>query len=381
MRRTAEIVIVGGGVVGCAVAYNLAKMGMKDIVLVEKKFLASGSTGRCGGGIRQQWSTAPNVRLAMASVSIFERMEEELGMDVEWYQGGYLIPAYTEDEWKQFQKNVQMQRGEGLDVRVLEPQETQDIVPGLNTEGMLGATYCPKDGDANPFLVTIAYAKRAKDMGVTIETFTEVVGINVEGGRIQGVRTSKGYISTGRVFNAAGGYSGEIGKMVGIDLPVTSYRHEIMVTEPVERFIDPMVISFSRNIYFRQAETGGIIGGQSNPGEPPGTDMSSGLDFAQQFAKKVTWFVPALRDVKVVRQWAGLYNVTPDAQPILGSVDEVEGYFHAIGFSGHGFMIAPKTAELMAELIVYGKTSMPIDDLHLNRFKEGRIKDTEKSVV
>lgn len=381
MVDRANCVIVGGGIVGCATAYYLAKRGMKEILLLEKDFLASGATGRCGGGVRQQWSTPENVKLAMGSVRIFENLSQDMGMDIEWNQGGYLILTSTDEELEQFRKNVEMQRELGLEVTVVSPREAKEILPILNPDPFLGGTYCPTDGHANPFLVTYAYAKAATSLGVRIVTKTKVEAIDVNQGRVKAVITTGGRVETPAVLNAAGGHSGEIGKMVGLNLPVQSYRHEILVTEPLNPLFDTMVISFDHNIYFSQHRSGGIVGGQSNPGEPPGFEMRSGLPFLEQFSEKLIRFIPALGQVKVLRQWAGLYNVTPDAQPILGGVEAVKGYYQAVGFSGHGFMLAPKTSELMAELVAEGKESLPeIEGLHLRRFKEKEIM-VEKSVV
>jgi sarcosine oxidase subunit beta len=180
--------------------------------------------------------------------------------------------------------------------------------------------------------------------------------------------------------NAAGGYARRIAGMLGIDLPVLPYRREICVTEPVEHFLDPLVISFEHHLYFRQSETGGIIMGQGDPDEPSSHRVDSSLSFLHEIAGKATRFLPPLRKVKVIRQWAGLYEVTPDAQPVLGGVDGIPGYYQAVGFSGHGFMVAPKVAELLAELVLERSPSLPINDLRMNRFREKRWEE-DRSVV
>lgn len=381
MKNRADCVVIGGGIVGCAIAYYLAKRGMADVLLVEKDYIASGATGRCGGGVRQQWSTRENVRLAMGSVRIFETLSEELGVDIEWNQGGYLILTSSEEELDQFRENCAMQRELGLEVDTVSPEEAKEILPLLNEDVFVGGTYCPTDAHANPFLVAYGYAKAASSLGVSIATKTRVERIQVEEERVTGVITDRGRVETPVLVNAAGGHSGEIGSMAGLTLPVESYRHEILVTEPLNHLFDTMVISFDHNIYFSQHVSGGIVGGQSNPGEPPGFQTRSGLPFLEQFSEKLVRFIPALESVKVLRQWAGLYNMTPDAQPILGRVDEVEGYYQAVGFSGHGFMLAPRTAELMAELIADRTTSVPaLENLHLRRFK-GKETRVERSVV
>jgi len=380
MRDTAEVVVIGGGVVGCAIAYNLAKLGLTDVVLVEKGYLASGSTGRCGGGIRQQWSTPQNTVMAMASVRLFEGLEQELGYPTEYIQGGYLILAYTEDEVAQYRKNVAMQQGLGLDVWFLSPAEARDVVSCLNIEGVLAATYCPTDGKANPFLVTQGYALAAQRLGVEVCRRTTVTGIEVTDGRVQAVITDKGRIATHWVVNAAGGYAAAIAALAGLDIPVVPYRHEILVTEPIEPLFDPLIISFYYGTYIVQTPHGSILMGQGDPDEPPGYNVRSGLPFARSITRKMVRLIPCLKEVKVVRQWAGLYAMTPDAQPILGPVEGLAGYVQAVGFSGHGFMVAPITGQLIAEHIVRGETSLPIAELSLSRFATGEIR-REASVV
>ncbi len=352
MKPRADCIIVGGGVVGSAIAYYLAKEGLANCVLLEAQYLASGATGRCGGGIRQQWSTEANTRLAIESVRTFATLEDELDADIEFAQGGYLVLAYTDDDVEQFRENVALQRRLGLNVEVLAPADINErVVPQLNTEGLKLATYCPSDGSANPFLTTQAYADAARRLGVTIELFTPVRRIVVEHGKVTGVETDRGRIEAPIVVNAAGSHSVLLARTAGVELPITPYRREILVTEPLEHFLDPMIISFSFGIYFRQTEHGAIIGGYGDPEEPPGFNETSSLKFLITMSRKLAHLMPVLKSVKVIRQWAGLYDITPDAQPILGPVDEVEGFYQANGFSGHGFMIAPKVAMLLAQAI------------------------------
>jgi len=380
MKRSADCVIIGGGIIGTSVAYYLAKSGMTNVVVLEADYLASGGTGRCGGGIRQQWSTEPNARLAMESVRIFQTLEEELGEDIEFLQGGYLVLAYTDEDVAQFEKNVALQRGLGLNVEILDPEEIrQRVVKELNTDGVRMATYCPDDASANPFLATRAYAAAAKRLGVEVELFTPVRRILAENGRVTGVETNRGVIQTPRVINAAGSHSVPLAKTVGVDLPIQPYRREILVTEPLERFFHPMIISFSFGIYFRQVRHGSVIGGFAYPDEEPGFNQTSSVDFVTTMSKKLAYLMPVLENVKVVRQWAGLYDVTPDAQPILGVTDGLEGLYQASGFSGHGFMIAPMVSTLLSQIVLGREPDLAVDRLNLRRF-EGDI-DLDHSVV
>ncbi len=380
MIERASVVIIGGGIIGCSIAYNLAKMGGKNIVLFEKNSLASGATGRCGAGIRQQFGTKVNCILARESIKIFENLSQELDYDIELNQSGYLILAYTEKEVNQFKKNVALQQSLDIDVRFITVKEAKKIVPPLNTDGLLAATFCPTDGHADPFKTNFAYAETAQRLGVKIYTFTEVKEIETEDNRITAVNTDKGKILTPIVVNAAGGYSGIIGKMVGVDLPVYSQRHQILITEPVDPLFKPMLMSFSRNFYCQQTPHGSIIMGFGDPNEPKGDDIGSSWQFAREMAQKMTTVMPLLKEVSMIRQWAGLYNVSPDAQPILGEHPQVRGFYMAIGFSGHGFMLAPVASKLIAELILEGKTFLPIDKLDIGRFERGEL-ILEPSVV
>lgn len=370
MKTTADCVVIGGGVVGTAIAYYLAKMGVRDVVVLEAAYLASGATGRCGGGIRQQWSTRANVELAIESVRLWRGLEDELDADVEFLQGGYLVLAYTDEDVSQFERNIELQRGLGLNVESLSPREiNESVVPELNTAGVRMATWCPDDASANPFLATQAYAEAARRLGVQIELFTPARRVLAERGRIVGVETDRGIVSSPIVVNAAGSHSVPLARTVGVELPVSPYRREILVTEPLERFFHPMIISFSFGIYFRQVKHGAVIGGFGDPDEPVAFNETSSLEFLVTMSRKLRHLMPVLSSVKVVRQWAGLYDVTPDAQPILGPVDEIDGFFQASGFSGHGFMIAPKVAELVAQEVAGRRPDLDIERLNARRFR------------
>ncbi len=381
MKNKANIVIIGGGVIGAAIAYNLAEKGMQDIVVLEKNYIASGSTGSCGAGIRQQWGTKMNCLLSRKSMEIFENMNEILNTrrDIELKQGGYLLLAYSKKELDQFEENIKLQHKFDIPSRLLTVKEAKEIVPQLNTTGVSGAAFCPTDGHANPFRVNQAYVEAAEREGVEFYTYTKAEDIVVKNGQIKKVVTDKGDIETNRVVNAAGGFSKEVGKMAGIDIPTKSERHEILVTEQVNSILKPMVMSFSYNIYCQQTPDGSFVMGYGDPDEPASHNIRASWQFLEEMSRKATYLLPFLKDIRVIRQWAGLYNVTPDAQPILDESDEVPGYFMAVGFSGHGFMIAPMTGILMAEMITGEKLSIDIE-LDLERFDHGRL-ILEPSVV
>lgn len=375
MIKTADVVIIGGGISGVAIAYNLAKKGVRNVAVIEKGYLASGSTGRCGAGIRQQWGTEMNCKIAKFACELFENANEELEYDgdIEFKQGGYLMISSTEKEHEQFKKNVELQNSLGIPSRLLNLEEAKEIVPFLNTDGLISATFCQKDGHLNPFHTTEAFARAAERLGVKIYKFTEVTDIVIENGKVKGVKTTKGDISTNTVVNGAGGYSQAIGKMAGIELPVYSERHQILVTEAIEQVLGPMVMSFSLNLYCQQVPHGGLLMGRGDEGEPRDLRITSGWHFLEEMAKTITGILPPLKNARMIRQWAGIYNITPDRQPILGPVDGVEGYYLAVGFSGHGFMFGPATGVLIAESILGEETTLPIDMLHLNRFERGEL--------
>jgi len=381
LPKTADAVVIGGGVIGTSIAYHLAKKGFGRIALVERSYLACGSSGRCGAGVRQQWGTKLNCLLSIDSVKAFERMDEELGYSrsIEFKQGGYLLLAYTRREAEQFRENVRLQQELGIPVSLLTPSEAREIVPILNTDCVHLATFCPTDGHANPFHVTYAYATAGKRLGVKIHTFTEAYDIMTESGKVEGVKTNKGTISTDVVICAAGPYSGVVARMVGLDIPFYPERHQILVTEPVEPVLGPMVMSFSRRFYCQQTPHGSFIMGMGDPKEKPGFSVSSTWEFLVEMAEEITKVLPPVGQLSVVRQWAGLYDMTPDAHPILGSTP-CAGLYLACGFSGHGFMLAPVTGKLISEIVCDEEPSIDIHGLDLGRFERGELV-IEPSVV
>ncbi len=373
-KNTADYVIIGGGVQGCALAYNLAKMGAKNVVVLEKNTISSGSTGRCGAGIRAQWGTEMNCRIGMDCLSKFENLSEELGMDVGLNQCGYLMVAYRDSEFETLKHSMKLQNSLGINTRVVSKEEAYSICPGLAAEDAVGFTFHDKDGHADPFLTTFAYQEAGKRLGVTFHKFTEVTGIQVENGKIAGVSTTKGDIATPVVVNCAGGFSQHVAKMAGLEIPNFSERHEIIITEPVEFGVcPPMLMSFTGNYYIQQRPHGSIIGGCSPEGHPEDYHNGNSWQFLEQMAQTIYKLLPRTKGIRIVRQWAGLYNMTPDRQPILGEAEDIKGFFLSVGYSGHGFMFGPTTGELMAQLILGKDLSMPIDMLHYRRFATGEL--------
>jgi sarcosine oxidase subunit beta len=374
MRTHADVVIIGGGVIGLSVAYHLAKLCAQDIVVLEKEpMLGMGSTGKCAGGIRQQFSTEVNIRLAMESVRFFETFDQELGADPEFRQYGYLFLATTEEDAAVFQHNVSLQRGLGLAVDVLSPQEAAELVPSLNVEDVLLATYCPSDGYADPHSVLQGLAKGARRLGVEIHTETEATAVEVTANRIRAVVTNHGRIETPVLVDAAGPWLATVARMAGIELPVLPYRRQVFVTNPFAAIPDPlpMVIDFQPSFYFRK-EGPGILMGMTDDLEPSSFNTHVDWDFLEQVVEKAIHRAPVLAEAGFMDGWGGLYAVTPDDNPILGPLPEVAGLICAGGFSGHGFMQAPAVGRVLAEMIVHGYSLPDISPLSIDRLREGR---------
>ena len=381
MIKSADVVIIGGGVQGCSIAYNLAKKGMKNIIILEKDTCANGSSGRCGAGFRQQFGTEMNCILARESVRVLEQLSVELDYDIEFNQKGYLILAYTEKEVSQFKKNVRLQQSLGIASLLITPEEAIEIVPPLNITDVLAASYCPTDGNVNPMLTTFAYAEAAQRLGVKFYRFTEAQKIETEHDQIRAVIANQERILTPIVVNAAGGFAKEVGEMAGIEIPVYSQRHQILVTEPTVILWESMLMSFSRNFYFQQLPHGSIVGGYGDPEhEIVGHDLGSNWEFITAMAKKMTSLIPQVNHVRVVRQWSGSYNMSPDSQPIIGEHPDLKGFYMSVGFSGHGFMLAPVSGKMLAELILGEESELPVDKLDIGRFDRGEL-ILEPSVV
>lgn len=348
------------------------------MVLEKEDCLAYGATGRSAAGFRVQFGTEPNVRLAAASVEMFENLAEELDYpyDLELYQGGYLILAYSPSALEQLEKNARLQQEvAGAETRILTPEEIREIVPFLSLEGVVGGSFNRRDGHANPWHVTFAYARAARRLGVEILTGAEVTGILCAHGKVRGVRTGSGeIIEAPVVVNAAGPHGAVVAKMAGVEVPLYPERHQILVTEPLEMVLPCMVISFQHGTYFKQTPHGSILIGVGDPEhEVKDFNQRSTWQFLKDAARKVTFHMPALGGVRVIRQWAGLYDMTPDSQAILGSVPEVEGFYLDIGWSGHGFMMGPAVGKIMAELITGKEPAIDISCFVLERFRTGRL--------
>jgi sarcosine oxidase subunit beta len=372
VSRTAEIVIIGGGVNGLATAYSLAKRGMKNIVVLEKGYVGAGASGRCGAGIRQQWGMEENIVLARESVKVFEQLSDELGYNIFFRQGGYLMLVFDEREKELVNSTIPLQNRLNVPTRWMTPDDIARFVPGLNVNSALGGAYCPTDGTCYPYAVLWAYAEASRRLGVEVRVRTNVAHVaRRNGGYV--VKTDGDEFEAPRILNVAGARSKDIAAMLDVHIPTQPHRHEIAVTESLKAFLTPMVISPKKGYYFSQSLRGEIVGGIGDENEPASYNTRSSPDFLFRYASALRETFPALGRVRIIRQWAGLYDVSPDARPIIGGVDGIDGYYHACGFSGHGFMLSPVVARLLSEQITTGQASDLINGLSLKRFEEGTL--------
>jgi len=382
MKKFYDIVIIGGGIIGCSVAFELAKRGRTDILLIEREYLTAGATGRCGAGIRQQWGSLINATLAFESTNIFENIEEYTGYsgNCGLNQGGYLLVAYTQKEWEQFQKNLEVQHTVGIDSYALDLDGIKEIVPHINTEGMYGACFCAQDGHADPFHCTYAYAKGAQRMGVDIATYTTVTDLITKNGQIHTVQTSKGSVQANVVLNCTGGHAALMAAKAGDELPIFPERHQILITEPVAHIMDPMVMSFHRHFYVQQTPHGSVIMGIGDPSEPVSMNIQSSWQNLEFISYLITQTLPLFRELRVVRQWAGLYDMSPDRYPIINHANEAEGFYTVAGLSGHGFMVAPRLSMLLANHLTGMEDTLDINLFSAERYNTGELL-LEPSVV
>ncbi len=388
MRDHADVVVIGAGIMGLSIAYHLAARGTTRVTVVDKGYLCGGASGRNGGGVRAQWSSEVNVQLMLESMRMCREFAAKMKMNVWLRQGGYLFLARTAALRRTLEASVALQNGCGLPTRMLTPEEVRRIVPELDTTGVDGASYNPDDGVVFPWPFVWGYARAARARGVEVATWHEVVGFDTSGARIEGVRVRRSgppgtarpdttlTIRTNKVVNAAGAWSPEVARMLGVSLPNRPHRHEICSTEPLKPWIKPLVADLSDGLYFSQSTRGEIVGGIGSEYVPPGLDHGSSHAFLGKYARSLVRACPILGRVKVLRQWAGCYDLTPDANPIAGPVDGVDQFYQASGFMGHGFMMAPAFGKLLAGVVVEGSAAARdpvVERWNLRRFKEGRL--------
>ena len=368
----AEVVIVGGGVLGASIAYHLAAKGLRDIIVLERERLGAGSTSRNAGGVRLQFSTEINVRLSQRSMPRLERFGAEMGVDPEFHQVGYLFLITNERDAAAFERSLALWSRLGVPARRLEQHEVRAMFPELRVDDVRFATYCPKDGYLDPTSLLNGYVARARDKGVRFQEGRPVTAVRRDDERVSAVGTPSGDIATPTVIDAAGPWAGEVAALAGVDLPITPLRRQIFVTDPIkglERDL-PLTVEMATSFYFHR-ESGGVLMGMADPADKPGFDDSVNWDFLPAIVERALDRVPALRSAKVKTGWAGFYEDTPDKHPILGRVAGLTGFIAAAGFSGHGLMHAPAAGEAIAELICDGRTTLDIGALSFDRFARG----------
>ena len=347
-----DVIVIGGGIIGMATGYYLSKLGQR-VLLLEKKYLGAGSTGRCIGGIRAQFSTETTIKVALESVRLFSEMEKEFGFSVEWAPSGYLFLAYNESQKQSFLNVMELQQSLGLDVRFFSAQEIKKQFPFINVDGSLGGTWCPTDGQADPFFVLKGYMLGMKKYGSMILTGEEVVGIDqLSRDKLKITCKSGSQFIAPKVLNAAGPNAYEVGKMVGLELSAEPERHEALITEGVEYAKIPMIVDYRPDgCYFQQRLTGQIIGCYTPEQRVSGKSTDTTFEFLTEMSRRMIRIVPALENVTVLRQWAGSYTMTPDGNPIVDKTS-VAGFYVSVAMCGHGFMLGPALGRIMAKFMV-----------------------------
>jgi len=410
MTETADVVIIGSGIVGSSVAYHLAQAGCTNVLVVEREaHQGKGSTGKSMGGVRAQFSTPVNIQMSRYSIDFFSKFDEVVGHPADYRAHGYLFCATNEKHLAYLKTNRERQIALGVtNVESVSPEQIAEMVPQLRMDDILGGTFCPTDGFVDPHSVMMGFMLNARERGARLWLDTQVTGIEVEAGsagilpadrlevtlvppdadkmsalpalearRISGVQTSRGFISTRIVVNAAGPWAAAVARMAGAELPVEPLRRQLVPTEPFDQLPKrfPMVIDMSTGFHFRR-EGKGILLAWNDPEETPGFKTEFDSSFVEKILTHAAARVPVLAEAEVNprRAWAGLYEMTPDHHAIIGASPNVEGLYFVNGFSGHGVMHSPASGRITADLILQGHSDL-IDatQLGVERFREGKL--------
>lgn len=391
LPRAADVAIVGGGIMGLALAFNLARGGLDRIVVLEASYLASGASGRNGGGLRQQWSTELNIRLMQESLEICAGFAADMGVNVWMRRGGYLFLIRTAATRAEVERSIALQNRCDVPTRLISPAEAAELVPELDARPFVAASYNPTDAVVFPWPFLWGYAQAAARLGVSVHTETAVTAIERAAGAGGGdfiVRTSRGTLTAARVVNAAGAWSPRVAALLGVTLPNWPARHEILSTEPLKPFLTPLVSVLDSGLYVSQSLRGELVGGITLPEEPRGADggrpreirLGSRLRFLEAMSAGLLELMPRLGNIKVVRQWAGPYDLTSDGNPLVGEVPGVPGFFVCCGFMGHGFMMAPVVSRYYALHLLGQGTHALFHKWRLSRFDEGDV-ESESMII
>jgi sarcosine oxidase subunit beta len=372
-RSQYRTVIVGGGIIGLYTAHHLARAGAGPILVLERGFLSSGGSGRNGGGVRQQWETAATIRLAREAVRAYRRFGREFGFNVWFRQSGYLFLAEGTAELDRLRRVHEVVRSEGLRSEVLDADAVAALVPGISRHAAVGGTYLRTDGILYPFPAVWGVYEAVRSLGVDVALGVEALGVTQSNGRVTSVPTSQGTIATSTVVNAAGGWSAEFSRRAGLEVPNVATRHEILATESLKPFLDPMVVRVSDGLYFSQTMRGEVVGGvtvRHAPGTARG--MPSSPQFLAAMARALVGLLPRLAAVRVLRAWSGFYDDTPDGFPVIGEDPRLKGFVHANGFGGHGFMLAPAVSRRVAQAVLGEPTDLDPAEFAPDRFLSPR---------
>lgn len=374
LPATADVVIIGGGIMGVSAACHLARRGAKDVVLLERnRFFGEESTAKCAGGVRAHFGTEMDVRLSTLSMDAFDRFEAETGYSASFVRCGYLFVLTRQPDLPAFRAKFPLWERLGLRTEWWSGDDLRARFPMMCWEDALAAVWCPGDGLADPGAVVQGYVSAGSRRGARFLTEAEVTGIRLSGGRVEGVVTKAGEIATRTVVLAAGAWTGEVGRTAGLDIPIVPVRRQLMVTAALPEIPAdfPFITDFARSQYFHR-EGPGLLLGRSNPDQAPGFDQTIDEDWELTVLETAAERLPLLESAGIARRWAGLYEVTPDHHPIIGPVEGLEGVFILAGFSGHGFMHGPAAGLLLAEEILDGRAStLDITPLRLDRFVRG----------
>ena len=380
-----DVVIVGGGVMGASAAFHLAEAGI-SVALIEKSELASGSTSKAAGGVRANFSDAFNVALGARSLELFADFTNRPGYQIDLHRPGYLFALTNQDDVALFERSTDIHHQHGVESRMLTPEEARRISPLMSTDGVLACSFTPNDGHCTPEAVVAGYAAGARRHGAVVMTNTSVIGIELNGNEITAVNTSAGRIETTTVINCAGAWSPEIAKFVGLELPVTPYRRELVVTEALgQEFSDlpaamPMTIDYSSSLYWHR-EGQGLLMGFSDKTNPAGFELRRDPEFLSKLGELAATRAPRLMELGIKTGWVGLYEVTPDHNAILGEYKAVSRFFYATGFSGHGFLQGPAIGEILRDLYLNQTPFVDISKLSAERFASPGLLRPEFNIV
>jgi sarcosine oxidase subunit beta len=378
--QTADVVIIGGGIVGASIAWHLTEAGVHNLLIIEREaHQGKGSTGKSMGGVRAQFATKPNIQMSLYSIPFYSAFEERLGQPSDYRPQGYMFVATRPAHLEYLRTNQELQKSLGLqNVGMISREEIVERVPQLRNNDILGGSFCASDGFVDPNSVMVGFTTAAAERGAKLWRSTEVTGIHRNGSATFEVQTSRGEVSANTVVNAAGAWAANVAKMVRVDLPVEPLRRQLVPTEPFDEVSHaiPMVIDMSNGFHFRP-ESRGFLLAWNDPAETPGFKTDFEPSFIEKILERAADRVPCFENLAVnpKRAWAGLYEMSPDHHCILGQADSVPGFYCANGFSGHGVMHAPATGKILADLITTGKTGV-VEDVNVlspGRFARGEL--------